>query len=179
MSTSTKSKPTIPKPYLEFKYNQVCMLGDLGDGASHFVPARMVNKPVPLQERMVRNPSTGRLEVKSEYITTPEFDLDHVHCIELKPELAVLPKKLPGQSVAHYEKLCDLSYETAMQAKVYNDRIREKVYHYVDSGVLTLVSDPFDTRDDAVIEGLEESAAIEPVKPATKAKTTRATKKAA
>jgi hypothetical protein len=120
---------------------------------------------------MVRNPSTGRLESKSEYVSQPTFDLDHIHRIELKPELAILPKKLPGQSVAHYEKLCDLSYETATQAKIHNDRIRERVAHYCETGVLTLVSDPFDASDDAVIEGLtgvEPVGAIEPTKETVK-----------
>lgn len=159
------------------------MLGDLGDGESHFVPAKMVHKTTAQHERMVRNPNSGRLEARAAVITTPEFDLDFVHKVELKPELPRISKKLPGMSDAHHQKLCDLAYVGATEAKAYNDRIREKVYHYVDDGTLELVSDPFDARDDDVIEGLtdiEPAEAIESSKPPTvtpKHKT--ATKKAA
>jgi len=159
MLTSSKSKPTIPKPYLEFKYNKNAMLGDLGDGAMHLIPSRMINQTTPQHERMVRNPSTGRLEARAAVITTPEFDLDHIHRIELANELAILPKRLAGMSTKHHERLCDLSYETAAEAKIHNDRIRQRVRHYCDEGTISLVSDAFEGETE--VEGLEESAVIQ------------------
>ena len=161
-STITKpDKPVIPKPYLEFKYKQVIMIGDLGDGAYHAIPTRMVEHPLPEGSFA---PSQGRYG--SALITTPiriqpSFDLEHIHKIELLDERPRVPKRAAGMSDGMFEKLCDAAYEKAAQAAQHNDEIRRRVYHYVDQGILEVIADPFAGSDE--VEGFDLIAEL--VKP--------------
>lgn len=150
-----------PKPYLEFKFLKNAMI-DIGDAKHYRVPSDMRNLPnpqAPLKHGKPRSAAEAtmiRLDEPDTYITMPYFDFDKVHKVELQDELPRVPKKMPGMSDDHHQKLCDQAYERAARAKNFNDAIRTRVYHYVDDGTLEVVSDPFEGED--IVEGLAELA---------------------
>jgi hypothetical protein len=131
------------------------MIGDLGDGQYHAIPVKMVEKPLEDPDAIAPSKGLyGRPETVSQAVkVTPHFSLDYVHKIELKDERPRIPKKAAGMSDAMHGTLCDAGYKKAAEAKAYNDRIRAKVYHYVEQGALELVSDPFAGNE--VVEGFD------------------------
>jgi len=130
-------------PYLEFKYlkNVMISLGNLEQYA------------IPLTMQMVENPfhadtrplglRAARTSDDDALLLLPVFDMEYVHKVTLQDETPALPKKLAGMSQQHHSKLCDQAYERAVAAKNSNDELRRRVHAYVKSGILELVSDPF------------------------------------
>jgi len=96
----------------------------------------------------------------------PEFDCgpgSHIHHIVLADERPRIPKKQPGQSEKHHQRLVDLAIDAATSAKAGNDAVRRKAYHYAspEQAVIEIINDPFTDDYEIVvgIEQIEESAA--------------------
>jgi hypothetical protein len=93
-----------------------------------------------------------------------EFDMEFVHKIELRDERPRIPKRREGMSERFFSQLCDRAYQVAAEAKVANDEIRRRVDHYVERGLIEIVSDPF--RGESEIEEWAELAALHRPEPA-------------
>jgi hypothetical protein len=162
---TTVTPPTeSAKPYLSFKFLVVTALSDLAPAQFFQPPARMINRPLD-DDKVISGRGVGYQHEKREnhVAVVPEFDLDFVHRIELKDERPRIPKRREGMSEGFYSQLCDRAYQVAAEAKVANDEIRRRVDHYVERGLIEIVSDPF--RGESEIEEWAELAALpEPAK---------------
>lgn len=106
---------------------------NFGDGERHEIPMKIV-------ERSLANGHT---------IQVPEFDMDHVHQMDLHAEVAIEPDREDYGSERGFDEAVNDAYAIARENRKLNKSILFVVDAHVEAGNIKIVSDPFPLRHKA------------------------------
>ncbi len=115
------------KVYISFKFLKNRRIA-LRDGREYYIP--VVMREVQTEKGMT---------------TLPDFDLEHIHKIELKPEEPLIRPK-GSMSATMYARLVEGAELQAYKNQCHNDVLRYNLAGYVENGTVEIVDDPYDYR---------------------------------
>ena len=111
--------------HIEFKYLKNRQI-DVGNGFQYVIPMKQ-----------------KKLHILGHETTTPVFNLEAVHKVELLDETPQIPVRDHRMSERLFTELCDEAYKDAMGNRRKNDAIRARLQAFVKSGTLEILHDPF------------------------------------